>query len=116
MTRLHRSFLSAVALVTVVFSSAWQFTSTAAIAEGPAPTILRVEEDWVLLIGTPDQNSVSPQVTCVFAPTGNLSSLAGVFELNHQSQPSFAAGGLHIQVWQGEVPLATSSSHCLCVM
>jgi hypothetical protein len=115
MTRNHLSFITAAGLVAVVFSSVWQFASSAAIAEGTT-TILRVEEDWELVIGTPNPNSVSPQITCVFAPTGNFNSLSGVFELNHQSQPKFAVGGLHIHVWKGEFPLTIKSSHGLNVM
>jgi hypothetical protein len=115
MTRFHHTLLTTACFGVIVFSSTWQFASSAA-AEGVTSTILRVEEDWELLIGTPDQNSVSPQVTCVFAPTASSGLLTAVFELNHLSQPTFSAGGLHLQVWRGEYPVASRSSRNHLVM
>ena len=35
-----------------------------------APNIVRIEEDWELVIGTPSPNSDAPQVTCLIAPMG----------------------------------------------
>ena len=113
MTRFHLPFLTAAGIFAVVFSSACQFASSTAIAQDD---IVRVEEDWVLVVGTPDLNSVSPQLTCVFAPSSDFHSLSGVFELNHQSQPDFSSGGLHLHLWEGTYPLDVRSSHCDCVM
>jgi len=64
-------------------------------------TVVRVEEDWELVVATPDPGSDSPQVTCVISPYGNLDSYYATFEINHQSE-AFDAGGLQLQIWQGE--------------
>jgi hypothetical protein len=69
------------------------------------PTIVRVEEDWELVVGTPDIDSDAPQVTCVISPTGSVGSLYAAFDLNHQTLPSFVAGGLQLQTWDGETAL-----------
>ena len=69
-------------------------------------TVVRVEEDWELVIGTPDADSVAPQVTCVISPSGDVASCHAALELNQQSLPSFVAGGVQLQVWEGEVPLS----------
>jgi hypothetical protein len=73
-----------------------------ALGEETTPTVVRVEEDWELLVTTPDGDSNSPQISCVVSPVGNVESLHAVFELNHQSQPSYQGGGMQLQVWDDE--------------
>ena len=51
--------------------------------------VQKIEEDWELVVGTPDAAVAAPQVTCTIAPAGNLNGLYAVLELNHRSQPSF---------------------------
>ena len=51
----------------------------AQFAKGDLPEVVRVEEDWELVVGTPDANSDAPQVTCVISPTGDVDDVhAGV--------------------------------------
>jgi len=89
-------------LLALLLTVAW-----AAMAHAETgPTIMRVEEDWELILATPDPDSDAPQVTCVISPTGDVTSVYAAFELNHQSLPSFTPGGLQLQVWDGEVPLS----------
>lgn len=80
-----------------------------AIAFGPLSTlaagdfsIVRIEEDWELAVTTPEQSSNSPQVTCAMSPASTDSSDYMSFELNHQSQPSYAVGGMHLLAWNGD--------------
>lgn len=89
--------LLALLLLGLISSLAWAQSSQA---------IVRVEEDWELVIGEPDPDSVAPQVTCVISPTGHLNGLYAALELNQQSLPDFAPGGLQLQVWNGEQPLS----------
>jgi len=70
-------------------------------------TVVRIEEDWVLAVATPDPNATAPQVSCAISPTGDATSLFAVFELNHQSIPSFVPGGLQLQIWNGDEPIAS---------
>ena len=79
------------------------------VVEGdePARTIVRVEEDWELVVAAPDANSISPQITCAISPTHDNYSTHATFQLNHQSQPDFAAGGLALQTWSHEIPVTT---------
>ena len=78
-------------------SSAWAET----------PNITRVEEDWEIVIGIPSLDSDAPQVTTVISPVGNVNSLHGTFVVNHHDVPMYAAGGLQLQAWNGETPLAS---------
>lgn len=75
------------------------------VAASDAVTIVRVEEDWELVVDSPDPNNTAPQVTCTIAPTGQLDSVYATLEVNHQSQPAFAPGGIQLQLWNGETYL-----------
>ena len=68
------------------------------------PDVVRVEEDWELVIGTPDSGSNAPQITCVLSPVGNVDSLYAALTVNHQSLPDYLPGGLQLQVWDDELP------------
>ncbi|MCA9065411.1 MAG: hypothetical protein KDA96_20225 [Planctomycetaceae bacterium] len=69
--------------------------------EAPAPTVVRVEEDWVALIRNPDQGTSAPQIANVISPNRSTSGAFGILELNHNSFPRFREGGLQIQAWNG---------------
>ncbi|MBC8353441.1 MAG: hypothetical protein H8E66_15690 [Planctomycetes bacterium] len=70
-------------------------------------TVIGIEEDWELTVASPDPNSTAPQVSCTISPLLHVSSIHAAFELNHQSQPEFTAGGLQLQVWNDEQPLSS---------
>jgi len=73
-------------------------------------TIVRIEEDWVALIRSPDSGNTAPQIVNVISPGGDSSALTGIIELNHSSQPVFQAGGYQIQAWNGETLQASVRS------
>jgi len=79
-----------------------------ALASSPAwaENVVRVEEDWELHIGNPDPNSNGPQVTCMISPSANTEAVHAAFEVNHATQPGYVAGGLQLQLWNNETPLA----------
>jgi hypothetical protein len=60
---------------------------------------MRVEEDWEVLVGTPAPAQDLPQICTVFGPTDPAFGTHVVFELNHGTLPSFAEGGMQLQVW-----------------
>ncbi|MBX7166156.1 MAG: hypothetical protein K1X74_07385 [Pirellulales bacterium] len=64
--------------------------------------IVRVDEDWELIVREPDGETVAPQVTCVTAAAGTLSNWYVALELNHRSLPGYEPGGLHLQVYRGD--------------
>jgi hypothetical protein len=65
----------------------------------PAPD--RIEEDWQVVLGTPDANSNCPQFYSVMSPTGVNSDPYMLFELNYRDLPTYQPGGLSAQLWQG---------------
>jgi len=82
-------------------------TASAAVAD--FPQIVRVEEDWELVVQLPEVNTDAPQVTCVISPGGDLFGVYASFELNHHTQPDYAAGGLQLQLWSSGLPVASSA-------
>ena len=73
------------------------------------PTIVRVEEDWELVVQLPEVNTDAPQITCAISPGGDLFGVYAAFELNHHTQPDYAAGGLQLQLWNSGLPVASAS-------
>jgi len=96
--RLARLLL--VSLLAGLFSCLW----TAVAGAQTSPYVVRVEEDWELVLAEPDANNNAPQVSCVTSPMAGLESLHAVLSLNHQSLPEFIPGGIQLQVWNHETP------------
>lgn len=99
-SNLWRLFLFSVTMVGVLGGS----------AAGQDP-VWQVEEEWELVVATPDSGTSGPQVTCTMSPVGDLSGQYSTFDLNHRASPSFAAGGVHLHMWNGDTRLGTNSKH-----
>lgn len=102
--RCLRAFVSLGLLLAAVSSAA-----TSGLYAQDVLTIVRVEEDWSLFVSTPETSSNSPQITCTMSPSGGDDADYVTFELNHQSQPGYAEGGLHLHAWDGDFLL--NSAH-----
>ncbi|MDA1014795.1 MAG: hypothetical protein O3A00_10135 [Planctomycetota bacterium] len=80
------------------------------------PEVVHVEEDWEVLIGAPDPDNFSPQISNVMSPSGDVTGLHAVLELNHQSQPAFYGGGLQLQMWTGDRAISFSNSRSVATL
>jgi len=78
-------------------------------ADQPSNNVVRVEEDWELVIGETDPDSCAPQVTSVMSPVADVNLAYAAFDINHHSQPSFRPGGLQLQVWNNNEPLLSDN-------
>jgi hypothetical protein len=78
--------------------------------------IVRVEEDWEMVVSEPDPDTDGPQVTCIISPFGGIGGIHANFELNLRSLPHFVPGGLQLQLWYGEYPLYHGESQHTAVM
>jgi len=67
-----------------------------------AQDVVHVEEDWELVVGDPDANTAGPQIICTMSPLADIGGTYFTFEVNHQSVPYWAPGGLTIHQWSGE--------------
>jgi hypothetical protein len=72
-------------------------------------TIVRVEEDWLLIVGDPSLNLASPQVSSQMAPSMGALQFCN-FHLNSCDIPTFTQGGMQLQVWEGTTNLAVTTS------
>jgi hypothetical protein len=71
---------------------------------GGLGSIVRIEQDWVLVVSTPDANRCSPQLFFQMYPESG-GDYSCQFLVNYNDQPRFAAGGVQIQVWQNSTVL-----------
>ncbi len=90
------------ALGAAVLASAIPISPTAnsqVVVEEP---VLRVEEDWTLVLNEPDDNVHSPQFHTVMSPGGDVFGSFAQVIWNYRESPDFEAGGLQLQCYSGE--------------
>ena len=68
----------------------------------PTEPVVRVEEVWGLVLNVPDDSVTSPQFHTVMSPFGNTDSFYAQVVWNYREVPDFTAGGLELEVWNGE--------------
>jgi hypothetical protein len=79
--------------------------------QAASPHVVSVEEHWELKISQPEIDRSAPQTTMLMSPTNNLDGVHFLFTLNHSTVPDYAAGGVQVQVWDGEELLDSESAH-----
>ncbi len=96
MKKLLLSFVRRAAIAIMVI------LACAGISNAQSASLIRVEEDWVGLVGEPDTGISSPQILNVISPNANLNGAFGLVQLNHRGSPDFVAGGQQVQGWIGD--------------
>jgi hypothetical protein len=71
-------------------------------ASGESQRVVSVEEHWELRISEPDLDRSAPQTTMVMSPTPDLDGVHFLVTLNHATVPGYAAGGIQVQLWNGD--------------
>lgn len=71
--------------------------------------VMRIEEDWEIVIAEPSPEENLPQLYVVTTPTGNTDGQYSVFEINNLLLPDYYGGGLQFQTWWGDQ--ATGEAH-----
>ena len=59
----------------------------------------QVEEDWQLVIASPDPDESGPQITTCMSPVSDGSTPFVAFDLNYRDFPTYQAGGLEVKVY-----------------
>ena len=67
-----------------------------------------VEEDWELVLATPDPDVTSPQITTSMPLDASAESPALNFILNYRDTPSFVEGGVQVKITAGGATTAAS--------
>jgi hypothetical protein len=71
--------------------------------------VMRIEEDWEIVVGEPSPDENLPQLYVVSTPSGSIDGQYSVFEINNLLLPDFYGGGLQFQTWWGDQ--ATGEAH-----
>lgn len=91
------------AIIAMLILSVVAQKAAAQESESPAnddsQPVTRIEEDWRLVIGTPNEREHAPQIVTVLSPSGDTRGLHAVFELNHSTLPEYLPGGMQLQAW-----------------
>lgn len=95
----NKSCHPAITVITVIAAALVPGSGGVATASEPAPTIIRVEEDWVAYVRNPNYDTCAPQIVNFLSPTGTTVGPFGLIELNHGSLPDFRSGGFQVQTW-----------------
>jgi hypothetical protein len=61
----------------------------------------QIQEDWQIVIGTPDTTGAGPQISAALSPVSDGSQPFFIFNLNYRETPTFSPGGMEVQVWSG---------------
>ena len=80
-----------------------------AVAENPSDDVIRVEEDWELVLNEPDFDTNCPQFHTVMSPFGSLDSFYAQVTWNYRDEPGYDSDGVQMQAWVGESLAITKS-------
>jgi len=64
--------------------------------------VVRIEEDWALVLNEPDGNVDSPQFHTVMSPFDDAKSFFAQVLWNYREAPEFLPGGVQLQSYQGD--------------
>jgi hypothetical protein len=67
-----------------------------------ASDVMKVEEEWELVLNNPSPGNAAPQIVCSMTPFDHFDGVHAALEINHGTLPSYTPGGLQLQVWSGE--------------
>ena len=105
--RRNRSRFTCVCITASV--ALWAISLPTSLQAGFSEPVLAVVEDWELVLHEPNEALNAPQFHTVMSPFGHLDSLFAQVTWNYRELADFVAGGLQIQAWDGETPLADKS-------
>jgi hypothetical protein len=71
---------------------------TIGLGQTTSTTIDRVEEDWQVVIASPNPTEVGPQITTCMSPVADGSTPFFALDLNYRDYPSYRAGGIEAAV------------------
>jgi hypothetical protein len=77
---------------------------------GPFPEpVIRVEEDWKLVLNQPDGDVDSPQFHTIMSPYTDVDSFYAQVLWNYRETPDFTSGGVQLQSYEGDTLIRRKS-------
>src|SRR6056297_1727397 len=80
----------------------WTTLAGATSVLADQPSLILVEEDWELSIGTPEPASCSPQITFFLSPAGDSDQTYFQLQMNYAAEEDFSSGGYHVAAVRNE--------------
>ena len=74
--------------------------SRAALSLADNPNITRIEEDWEIQVSYPNPDRHTPELVTSMGPLATDSEAVGCLLINHVTKPTYASGGVQLQVWK----------------
>jgi hypothetical protein len=71
--------------------------------------VMRVEEDWELVLAEPASIKTAPQLETVLSPFGHINSIFARTTWNYREFDDFQPGGMQLQAWNGSSYLARAN-------
>jgi hypothetical protein len=75
--------------------------STPIVADEPSD-IIRIEEDWEVVLNEPNEDVDAPQFHTLMAPFAHFEPFHFQISWNYRGEPDFVSGGMQVLAWFGE--------------
>lgn len=98
-----RNALASILAVTVIA------TPAARSLDGASEPVLRVEEDWQLVLNEPNEDADCPQFHTVMSPTNGVDGYYAQTLWNYREVPDYRSGGVQLRSWHDELLLRRRS-------
>jgi len=79
-------------------STLWPSFASAPVSD----PVLRIEEDWELVVNEPNDDTTAPQFHTIMSPSANLDSFHAQTLWNYRETPNFVPGGVQLHSYNGE--------------
>lgn len=66
------------------------------------PEVMRVEEDWEVVLNEPNEDVDAPQFHTLMAPFAHFEPFHFQISWNYRGEPEFIAGGMQVVAWFGD--------------
>jgi hypothetical protein len=86
------------AIKTAILLTTIALAGSIGLGQTTSTTIDQVEEDWQVVIGSPNSTEVGPQLTTCMSPVSDGSMPFFAFDMNYRDYPSYQAGGMEAAV------------------
>ena len=85
-------------LAVLCTSTLWPSFASAPVSD----PVLRIEEDWELVVNEPNDDTTAPQFHTIMSPSANLDSFHAQTLWNYRETPNFVPGGVQLHSYNGE--------------
>jgi len=93
----------------MIFLATFALACSAGLGQTSSGPADQIEEDWQVVIASPNPVEVGPQITTCMSPVSDSSTPFVAFDLNYRDVTSFQPGGLQVNVYSSGNALDSST-------